>query len=325
MAQNNNEEIDLGFLFNFLRKTANKFISLVFDALSFIQKKIIIILTLLIIGVVLGYFFNDNEEPDLKVEVLVRVNFDAVNYVYNEVDLIKNKISEKDSLFFSKIGLIDGVNQILDVEITPVVDLTEIIDNLSADSRYLESIIKNIEFDKSELELSESLNTEYNSHILHITLSSNGNKNVVKNILNYFNNNEIFNNLKEVSVKNLEETIEGNKVLIKQIDDIIDSYNNEAVSSISNQVYIVDKTINLDELVQKKINLMAGNIRLTESLVVSRETVVLLSNLNVVKVKQDSLKSTIIQYPAILVGLFLFLALTRRAYFSLKKISQIND
>jgi hypothetical protein len=64
---------------------------------------------------------------------------------------------------------------------------------------------------------------------------------------------------------------------------------------------------------------------LTESLVVSRETVVLLSNLNVVKVKQDSLKSTIIQYPAILVGLFLFLALTRRAYFSLKKISQIND
>jgi uncharacterized membrane protein len=325
MEQNNNEEIDLGFLFNLLRKTANKFISLVFDALSFIQKKIIIILILLIIGVVFGYFSNHNEEPDLKVEVLVRVNFDAVNYVYNEVDLIRNKISEKDSLFFSKIGLIDGVNQILDVEITPVVDLTEIIDNLSANSRYLESIIKNIEFDKSELELSESLNTEYNDHILHIKLSSNGNKSVVKNILIYLNDNEIFNNLKKVSVKNLEETIEGNKFLMKQIDHILDSYNNEAVSSINNQVYIVDKTINLDELVQKKINLMAGNISLTESLVLSRETVVLLSHLNVLKVEQDSLNNTIIQYPAILVGLFLFLALTRRAYFSLKKISQIND
>ena len=55
------------------------------------------------IGILAGYFTTDDNQPNSKeANVLVKINFDAGNYVYDAVDLINLKISSDDADFFSQ-------------------------------------------------------------------------------------------------------------------------------------------------------------------------------------------------------------------------------
>ena len=72
------------------------------------------LLAVIFVGVLLGYFLTDNDKPSSKeATVLVKINFDAGNYVYDTVDLINLKISSEDTDFFTQeIKLNDYVNEI---------------------------------------------------------------------------------------------------------------------------------------------------------------------------------------------------------------------
>ena len=59
------------------------------------------LLAVILVGVLLGYFLTDNDKPSSKeATVLVKINFDAGNYVYDTFDLINLKITSEYTDFF---------------------------------------------------------------------------------------------------------------------------------------------------------------------------------------------------------------------------------
>ena len=113
------EKIKLMFLSFFLQifRISKKFLSLWKQLLAVIA-----------VGVILGYFLTDNDKPSSKeATVLVKINFDAGNYIYDTVDLINLKISSEDTDFFTQEIKLNEDETIDEVSISPVIDIKDIM------------------------------------------------------------------------------------------------------------------------------------------------------------------------------------------------------
>ena len=94
MSTNSQEqEIDLSQIGKSISKVFQNAINKCFDLLFFIQKKIIIVGALFILGVGLGIYLD--REPNYTSDVIVIPNFGSNEYLYDKVNLISLKLKEK--------------------------------------------------------------------------------------------------------------------------------------------------------------------------------------------------------------------------------------
>ena len=129
---NNNEnqgEIDLIILINKIKSSFLKLIVFFFRALKATTKQWKVFLFLIIAGVALGFYNGSQTDSNKDATVLLKVNFDAVNYVYDAVSLINQKIETNDLDFFNEMGLSNEELSLFELTITPIVSLQEIIKN----------------------------------------------------------------------------------------------------------------------------------------------------------------------------------------------------
>mgnify|MGYP000057620634 CR=1 FL=1 len=91
------QEIDLGQIRIGIKKFFNGIINSIFDVIFFVKKKIIVIGTLFLIGIVLGFFIDKN--PVYTQDITVIPNFGSNEYLYKKVE--NNK--EKDSAYHGGI------------------------------------------------------------------------------------------------------------------------------------------------------------------------------------------------------------------------------
>ena len=91
MNQHKNDEIDLIYFFSKLKKTLRGWVKLFFKIIDHLIRNWKIISVLIVLGIILGYFAQQNYKPAQKATALIRVNFDAVDYVYSEIDLLNEK------------------------------------------------------------------------------------------------------------------------------------------------------------------------------------------------------------------------------------------
>jgi hypothetical protein len=114
------------------------------------------------------------------------------------VEQLNQKIKEKDIVFLEREGFITDSIVIKNIEIEPVVSLTDLLDKSNnSDYRYLETFLENANY-KDELLTSELFITEYIYHKILINTSSSATKKDIDQILNYLNNNEVFNSIKDI-------------------------------------------------------------------------------------------------------------------------------
>ena len=99
MNQHKNDEIDLIYFFSKLKNTLRGWVKLFFKIIDHLIRNWKIISVLIVLGIILGYFAQQNYKPAQKATALIRVNFDAVDYVYSEIDLLNEKVKENDSIF----------------------------------------------------------------------------------------------------------------------------------------------------------------------------------------------------------------------------------
>ena len=124
--ENKNDEISILYIFHSLKKGFLKLAINGFNVLNFIVKNWKTFVLLVVLGVVLGYFSNLDYKESKSAKVLLRINHDAVNFVYNEINFLNEKITENDKAFFKAIGFESSEVPIIDLEIKPIIDLTEI-------------------------------------------------------------------------------------------------------------------------------------------------------------------------------------------------------
>ena len=327
MEQNNKDEIDLIQIFEAFKKTFIGFLVLLFNAWNFIIKKWIVIVSLLIIGVLLGYFLQSSYKPNKTAEVLLKVNFEAVAYLYKEVELLNNKIKQKDSIFISSLGLSTDSTEVKSLEVTPIVNLNDVVRKYGADnSRTLESLLKNVEFEGEELILTETFISDYKYHTINFKLSNNATLQSVSNIIKYFNSNKILEKVRDNKTENLNNRIINNKKIITQIDDLIDTYSsNKSISTSSNVIYVVDKDFNMDQILEKKMTLLKENEYLSQDLLYLEEIFVIINKPQLSKVDNNFKSNKMIYYPFLLVAIFLFFAFIKHSYNYIKQYSENNN
>ena len=324
MATDNKDELDLLKIIQVFKNIFKKWLLLFFNALDFIFRNWKTVLGLILLGLVLGYFTQNNNKPLQKATVLLRVNFDAVNYLYSEVELFNEKIKEKDSLFFTKIGFNINSLEVKDMELTPLINLKDIVDKYEQTYRNLDGLLQNLDFEDNdkEINISETFTTEYRYHNLKFSLLSNANEETIPKIINFFNNDELLRKVRNVGVKNMEDRIISNEKVISQIDTLIKLYSkNESLPSPSDQIFVVDKNFHIHGILNKKTQLLLDNEKIREELVVSDNIIVMMNEPRLLSEKPEILDYKFIFYPLVFVLGFLLLAFARHSYLYLKEVA----
>ena len=326
MEQNNSGEIDLQSVYKGFKKIIKKWIVLFFRGIDFILRSWITISILIVVGIALGYFSNSSSKTNKETTVLLRVNFNSADYVYSEVEKINQKIKEKDTVFLEKAGLRTDTLEIRFLEITPIVNLKDIVSSYGANGRYLEGLLKNVDFEDKELKVTNTFTSEYKNHLLYFNLSGNATIKTIHNVINHINSNDLFERAKERDVQNMKDRISNNIKIINQIDKVIEVYNsNESLPSPSSELYVVDKNFDINLILQQKIDLLKGNDWLRNNLVYTDEIVVLLNNPSITKTKKGFSSNKLLFYPILFVGLFIAVAFMRHSYYYLREVAKTEE
>lgn len=274
------------------------------------------------IGILAGYFTTDDNQPNSKeANVLVKINFDAGNYVYDAVDLINLKISSDDADFFSQEIKLNIDESIDEISISPVIDIKDIMAK-DIQANEIRVLFENLEYEDG-FSVSEGFKSDYDYHFIKVNVSNNSTIETVNKIIDYFNNNPLFAELKERNIERISSIIFDNEQTIKQIDKLLDFYSSDNKIN-SSQLYIDNKDLRPNELIKTKIDLQNENQDLKRESLTSKETVITINETNVL-IENNSLTSNkMVYYPLLFVFIYFVCSILFGLYSYLDKLDRAS-
>ncbi len=274
------------------------------------------------IGVIAGYFTTDADHPYSKeATVLVKINFDAGNYVYDAVDLINLKISSGDTDFFTqeiKLNVDESIDQ---VSISPIIDIKDIMTK-DIQANEIRVLFENLEYE-DEISLTEGFKSDYDYHFIKVNASKDSSIETINKIIDYFNNNPIFVELKERNLQRISSIISDNQQTIKQIDNLLEYYTTETTTNNS-QLYIDNKNLRPNELIKTKITLQSENQELKRESLTSKETVITINEANVLTEKNSLTSNKMVYYPFLFLFIYLIVSVLIGLYSYLDKLDKAS-
>ena len=280
------------------------------------------LLAVILAGVLLGYFLTDNDKPSSKeATVLVKINFDAGNYVYDTVDLINLKISSEDTDFFTQEIKLNEDETIDEVSISPVIDIKDIMAK-DIQANEIRALFENLEYEDG-FSVTEGFKSDYDYHFIKVNVSNNSSIETINKVIDYFNNNPLFAELKERNLQRISSIISDNEQTIKQIDKLLDYYTTET-SPNNSQLYIDNKNLRPNELIKTKITLQSENQELKRESLTSKETVITINESNVL-IENNSLTSNkMVYYPFLFLLIYLIVSVLIGLYSYLDKLDRAS-
>lgn len=274
------------------------------------------------LGILAGYFTTDDNQPNSKeANVLVKINFDAGNYVYDAVDLINLKISSDDEDFFSQEIKLNIDESIDEISISPVIDIKDIMAK-DIQANEIRVLFENLEYEDG-FSVSEGFKSDYDYHFIKVNVSNNSTIETVNKIIDYFNNNLLFAELKERNIERISSIIFDNEQTIKQIDKLLDFYSSDNKIN-SSQLYIDNKDLRPNELIKTKIDLQNENQDLKRESLTSKETVITINETNVL-IENNSLTSNkMVYYPLLFVFIYFVCSILFGLYSYLDKLDRAS-
>lgn len=322
MAQNNQDEIDLGYLFNKISSLFRSFVKHLFLVISFFIKYIIIIVVLIIIGVVLGYFMDKNKTEVYNNELIVIPNFESTQYLYDKVDALYSKLRDGDDEFLQKtIG--PNYSDLKSIEAEPIVDIFA----FASLSRERVDLFKALT-DKQDIPdyIKDPQNFQYYK-FQHITIKIKGkehSKEIIDAIEKYFNDNTHFSEYKEVGRKNTQFRIETFEKMISQIDTILKATSLLEKNKNTSPAVMVNDNSQLNDLFESKERLMYNLLKLNMQKVDEQNIIKIAAvNYNVSDFSGIHITNKV-KYPLLLILLFSGFFFIRYLYKKMKHIAQ-ND
>ena len=280
------------------------------------------LLAVILVGVLLGYFLTDNDIPLSKeATVLVKINFDAGNYVYDTVDLINLKISSEDTDFFTQEIKLNEDETIDEVSISPVIDIKDIMAK-DIQANEIRALFENLEYEDG-FSVTEGFKSDYDYHFIKVNVSNNSSIETINKVIDYFNNNPLFAELKERNLQRISSIISDNEQTIKQIDKLLEYYTTET-SANNSQLYIDNKNLRPNELIKTKITLQSENQELKRESLTSKETVITINESNVL-IENNSLASNkMVYYPFLFLLIYLIVSVLIGLYSYLDKLDRAS-
>ncbi len=277
---------------------------------------------IIFIGFFLGYFLTDNDQPLSKeATVLVKINFDAGNYVYDTVDLINLKISSEDADFFAQEIKLNDDETIDEVSISPVIDIKDIMAK-DIKANEIRALFDNLEYEDG-FSVTEGFKSDYDYHFIKVKVSNNSSINTVNKIIDYFNNNPLFAELRERNFQRISSIISDNEQTIKQIDKLLDYYTTQTTTNNS-QLYIDNKNLRPNDLIKTKITLQSQNQELKRESLTSKETVITINEANVLVEDHSFASNKMVYYPLLFLLIYFIVSILIGLYSYLDKLDRAS-
>ncbi|MBS3738590.1 MAG: hypothetical protein KGY51_06305 [Psychroflexus sp.] len=213
------DEIDLGVVFRGIKEFFKNILRGFAKIFEFCYKHKFILLGLIILGGVFGYFYDQTSEKTYTNDLLVTPNFGSSDYLYTKIEALDNKLSQDDTLFL-KNTLGKSYKKVKSIAIEPVVDIYNFVSQDESNQALFELLFEEegtIEFIENPI---NSRNFKYH-HIYLEVEGKNHHEDLSYALLSFINNNSYFEGLKNISIENLKRQLQENKTIIKQIDSII--------------------------------------------------------------------------------------------------------
>lgn len=323
----NNDEIDLIFLYRKFKEVVKRGLVNCFRVFNYTLRNWKIVAPLLIIGIGYGVYKDLTASPPKKAELITRVNFDSVDYVYKAIELLNSKIKDQDKAFLSNIGFRRDSLELKRIEVTPYVSINDILNKYDAEDRRWEAVLRNLDlrelFDDTESLIDKTFAAEYKYHNLRLYLSGSATEKTLDVIVNYLNSNEFLTEIKVVAVKNIEDHIENNTKMIEQIDRLLDTYyTGESLLSPAKEVFVVDKNFSVSNLLTQKIELNQEIENLKKELIFSKDIAVVINNPRLTNEDKGITSTKAIFYPVVFLLLFLLVSFVKHSYLYLRELDK---
>ncbi len=280
------------------------------------------LLLIVMAGVLLGYFQTDNDQPNAKeATLLVKINFDAGNYVYDAVDLINLKILSEDTEFFTQEFKLNADEQLDEVSISPVIDIKDIMAK-EINANEIRALFENLEYEDG-FSVTEGFKSDYDYHFINVVVSGNSTISTVNKIVDYFNNNPLFTELKERNIQRISSIISDNEQTIKQIDKLLDYYTSENKTKTT-QLYIDNKDLRPNELIKTKVSLQNENQELKKENLTTKETVMAINEANILIENTSLLSNKMVYYPLLFLFIYIVFSVLIGLYSYLDKLDRAS-
>lgn len=246
-STNQNNDVDLSEISKRLKGYATRLNDSFFDIILFIRRYIIAIVILVVAGVALGIYM-DRGAKIYTHKVFVTPNFGSVDYLYEEVERIQAKIKERDTAYIKSMG-IKNVSRLARVQIEPVVDIYDFMDENNPDQQnrkieLFKIISENGEMEKTLEDRTTSRN--YKNHVIIFTTTQKyDEKSLIDPLLKTLNNDPYWTQVQKESQHSLETKVVENTLMIDQINKVLSEYGN--VGSTSGVALRTDNT-NISDL-----------------------------------------------------------------------------
>lgn len=315
--ENISKEVDINFLFKRFNHFTKRCFRSIFSVIDFFIKFWIVTLVLLILGLAYGYYLDVSATKIYKNEGIVIPNFGSVDYLYGTIDELNTRIKRKDTVFLKNI-LGNNYKALRKVDIEAVADVNHIVTSRDQIDIY-RVLYQNKDFE--EFASNAAINKNFKYHRINFTIKGEGiSQQVIKDILDYWNNNEHFKDYEKIYVKNTELEIAERQKMITQVDSIINSL---GVNRVHEGAGInISNNGNMHLLLTEKSNLLE-QLREAEIKLSDYSSPIKLVYMDY-EVEIKGLPS-IIKYPIILIGLFSLFFFLRYLYRQAREYSYRED
>ncbi len=317
--QNSSEEIDLGYL---IRKSNNFFKSIVrgfFLILDFFRRFLLIIIALIIVGFIYGYFKDSNHIESYNNEVIVIPNYGSVDYLYDKVEATNLKLASRDTLFLQQL-LGEDYKSLLKVKIEPIADIY----NFISQSREYIDIFRIITDKQNFPEYVDDITTSkyFKYHRIKFVIKGDkASKEIIEKYLAYLNENAHYQQYQKIFKEAKDFEVQEFYIMIAQIDSLIKS--SSRVNKIASSVEI-NNTTDQHSLIDRKRMLLRD---LSRAKMEQEDYTVPIKMVNVdynLKVKRFVSISNKVFYPLLLVFLFSMVFFLIYLFKNLKRYAQIH-
>jgi len=272
------QEIDLGSVAKGIKNFFQGIINSVFDFIFFLKKKILLVISLFVIGLVLGYFLY--KSSSYTQDILVMPNFGSNEYLYKKIDFLNSRIIENDTAFFNSIG-VSNSEIIGKIEIKAVNGVFQFVNQGDENKQNFE-LIKLMAEDGNIEEIVKDVAISKNYYLHNITFKTKekiSQKNVIDPVLNYLQDNDFYKKQQKIYQKNIDNKIKFNDSLIVQIDKLILNLSNNKGGNISfSEEKGISELINKKDLLIKETQNLFLNQSLFEEIIKTQN--VSINNLN---------------------------------------------
>lgn len=306
---NSNQDIDLAMVSGRIRGYITRVNDSFFNGILFLKRNIILLVILIVAGAALGYYLDQGKKV-YEQKIIAMPNFGSVDYLYDNIKMLNQKIEEGDSEFLNSIG-IEAESPIRELKIEPVIEIYDFIDDEDDEQQRKMQVFKLLAESDNIEDVLENMPTarNYTKHMITIYTAGTAKREaVVDPIIKYLNADPYFMEMQGEYIKNLETEIVVNDSTLAQINAMLNDFSAGSRKGSGNLIYYNDNTP-LHEVIRIKNKLLRKQAENKVNLI--NYSTIIKENSVVLNIKKKSIVSGNMKFilPILFIFFFIIIAM----------------